>query len=102
MAKLGTNALCGQSFIVPLTAILACYLNLILHNRLQIFNNATTPSQKAGMGIGAALARWVLAHSGYVANAKQSAESIHGRLVFSALFGRQGVYPWRTSLSFMA
>ena len=54
------------------------------------------------MGIGAALAGWVLAHSRYVANAKQSAESIHVILVFSALFRRQDVYSWRTSLSFMA
>ena len=48
--------------------------------------SATTASQKAGMGIGAAFAGWLLTHFGYVANTVQSAESLNGiRLLVSLI-----------------
>ena len=52
--------------------------------------SATTASQKAGMGIGAAMAGWMLANSGYVANVEQSAESIHGILLLFSLIPAAG------------
>ena len=56
-----------------------------------IIFSATTSSQKAGMGIGAAFAGWLLTHFGYVANAEQSAESIHGILLLSSLIPAAGL-----------
>ena len=40
--------------------------------------SATTCAQKAGMGIGAAFAGFLISHFGYVANAEQTAE-VHPR-----------------------
>jgi GPH family glycoside/pentoside/hexuronide:cation symporter len=56
-----------------------------------IIFSATTSSQKAGMGIGAAFAGWLLSHFGYVANAVQSNESIHGILLLSSLIPAGGL-----------
>ncbi len=56
-----------------------------------IIFSATTSSQKAGMGIGAAFAGWLLTHFGYVANAEQSAASIHGILLLSSLIPAAGL-----------
>jgi glycoside/pentoside/hexuronide:cation symporter, GPH family len=56
-----------------------------------IIFSATTASQKAGMGIGAAFAGWLLTHFGYVANAVQSAESIHGILLLNSLIPAVGL-----------
>ena len=56
-----------------------------------IIFSATTSSQKAGMGIGAAFAGWLLTHFGYVANAVQSAESIHGILLLTSLIPAAGL-----------
>ena len=56
-----------------------------------IIFSATTSSQKAGMGIGAAFAGWLLTHFGYVANAQQSAESLHGILLLSSLIPAAGL-----------
>ncbi|MGL4401021.1 MAG: MFS transporter [Luteolibacter sp.] len=56
-----------------------------------IIFSATTSSQKAGMGIGAAFAGWLLTHFGYVANAVQSAESIHGILLLNSLIPAAGL-----------
>jgi len=56
-----------------------------------IIFSATTSSQKAGMGLGAAFAGWLLTHYGYVANAEQSAESIHGILLLNSLIPAAGL-----------
>ncbi len=56
-----------------------------------IIFSATTSSQKAGMGIGAAFAGWLLTHFGYVANAQQTAESLHGILLLSSLIPAAGL-----------
>lgn len=56
-----------------------------------IIFSATTSSQKAGMGIGAAFAGWLLTHFGYVANTVQSAESIHGILLLNSLIPAAGL-----------
>ena len=56
-----------------------------------IIFSATTSSQKAGMGIGAAFAGWLLTHFGYVANAVQSAESIRGILLLNSLIPAAGL-----------
>ena len=56
-----------------------------------IIFSATTSSQKAGMGIGAAFAGWLLTHFGYVANVAQSAESIHGILLLNSLIPAAGL-----------
>ncbi len=56
-----------------------------------IIFSATTSSQKAGMGIGAAFAGWLLTHFGYVANTTQSAESIHGILLLNSLIPAAGL-----------
>jgi GPH family glycoside/pentoside/hexuronide:cation symporter len=56
-----------------------------------IIFSATTSSQKAGMGIGAAFAGWLLTHFGYVANAAQSAGSIHGILLLNSLIPAAGL-----------
>ena len=56
-----------------------------------IIFSATTSSQKAGMGIGAAFAGWLLTHFGYVANAEQSAESIRGILLLNSLIPAAGL-----------
>lgn len=56
-----------------------------------IIFSATTSSQKAGMGIGAAFAGWLLTHFGYVANAEQSTESIRGILLLNSLIPAAGL-----------
>jgi GPH family glycoside/pentoside/hexuronide:cation symporter len=56
-----------------------------------IIFSATTSSQKAGMGLGAAFAGWLLSHFGYVAAAVQSAESIHGILLLTSLIPAAGL-----------
>ncbi len=56
-----------------------------------IIFSATTSSQKAGMGIGAAFAGWLLSHYGYVANAEQSAETIRGILLLNSLIPAAGL-----------
>jgi glycoside/pentoside/hexuronide:cation symporter, GPH family len=56
-----------------------------------IIFSATTSSQKAGMGIGAAFAGWLLSHFGYVANAEQSAEAIRGILLLTSLIPATGL-----------
>ena len=56
-----------------------------------IIFSATTSSQKAGMGIGAAFAGWLLTHFGYVANAEQSAGAIHGILLLTSLIPAAGL-----------
>jgi GPH family glycoside/pentoside/hexuronide:cation symporter len=56
-----------------------------------IIFSATTSSQKAGMGIGAAFAGWLLTHFGYVANAEQTAGAIHGILLLNSLIPAAGL-----------
>ncbi len=56
-----------------------------------IIFSATTSSQKAGMGIGAAFAGWWLSHFGYVAHSAQSAESINGILLLNSLIPAAGL-----------
>lgn len=56
-----------------------------------IIFSATTSSQKAGMGLGAAFAGWLLTHYGYVANAEQSPESLHGILLLNSLIPAAGL-----------
>jgi GPH family glycoside/pentoside/hexuronide:cation symporter len=56
-----------------------------------IIFSATTSSQKAGMGIGAAFAGWLLSHFGYVANAEQTAGSLHGILLLNSLIPAAGL-----------
>jgi GPH family glycoside/pentoside/hexuronide:cation symporter len=53
--------------------------------------SATTCAQKAGMGLGAVFAGFLLTHFGYVANAEQSAQSIHGILLLSSLIPAAGL-----------
>ncbi len=53
--------------------------------------SATTCAQKAGMGLGAAFAGWLLTHFGYVANAVQSTESIRGILLLNSLIPAAGL-----------
>lgn len=56
-----------------------------------IIFSATTASQKAGMGIGAAFAGWLLSHFGYVAHAVQTPEAIRGILLLSSLIPAAGL-----------
>jgi GPH family glycoside/pentoside/hexuronide:cation symporter len=56
-----------------------------------IIFSATTSSQKAGMGIGAAFAGWLLSYFGYVANAEQTTASLHGILLLSSLIPAAGL-----------
>ena len=56
-----------------------------------IIFSATTSSKKAGMGIGATFAGWLLTHFGYVANAVQSPEAIHGILLRNSLIPAPGL-----------
>ncbi len=53
--------------------------------------SATTCAQKAGMGIGAAFAGFLITHFGYVPNAEQSPESIHGILLLVSLIPAGGL-----------
>ena len=53
--------------------------------------SATTCAQKAGMGIGAAFAGFLISHFGYVPNAEQSTESIHGILLLVSLIPAAGL-----------
>ncbi len=56
-----------------------------------IIFSATTASQKAGMGLGAAFAGWLLTYYGYVANAEQTPQAIHGILLLSSLIPAGGL-----------
>ncbi len=53
--------------------------------------SATTCAQKAGMGIGAAFAGFLLSYFGYVPNAAQSPGSIHGILLLVSLIPAAGL-----------
>jgi glycoside/pentoside/hexuronide:cation symporter, GPH family len=54
--------------------------------------SATTCAQKAGMGIGAAFAGFLISHFGYDPKAaEQSAESIHGILLLNSLIPAGGL-----------
>ena len=53
--------------------------------------SATTCAQKAGMGVGAAFAGFLISHFGYVPNAAQSPESIHGILLLVSLIPAAGL-----------
>ena len=55
-----------------------------------IIFSATTCAQKAGMGLGAAFAGWLLGRFGYVPNAVQSASSIQGILLLTSLIPAAG------------
>jgi GPH family glycoside/pentoside/hexuronide:cation symporter len=55
-----------------------------------IIFSTTTCAQKAGMGIGAAFAGWLLQYFGYIANAAQSAQSLHGILLLTSLIPAGG------------
>lgn len=54
--------------------------------------SATTSSQKAGMGLGAAAAGWLLAYFGYAANAAQSERAIHGIVLLNSLIPAIGLF----------
>ncbi len=56
-----------------------------------IIFSAVTCAQKAGMGIGAAFAGWLLTVFGYVANVEQSADSLHGILLMTSLIPAVGL-----------
>lgn len=53
--------------------------------------SATTCAQKAGMGIGAAFAGFLISYFGYVPNAEQSSESIRGILLLNSLIPAGGL-----------
>jgi GPH family glycoside/pentoside/hexuronide:cation symporter len=53
--------------------------------------SATTCAQKAGMGVGAAFAGFLLMHFGYVANTAQTTESIRGILLLTSLIPAAGL-----------
>jgi GPH family glycoside/pentoside/hexuronide:cation symporter len=53
--------------------------------------SATTCAQKAGMGIGAAFAGFLISYFGYVPNAEQSPESIRGILLLMSLIPAIGL-----------
>ena len=53
--------------------------------------SATTCAQKAGMGIGAAFAGFLISAFGYVPNATQSADAIHGILLLNSLIPAFGL-----------
>ncbi len=53
--------------------------------------SATTCAQKAGMGIGAAFAGFLISHFGYVPNAEQTPEAIHGILLLMSLIPAVGL-----------
>ena len=53
--------------------------------------SATTSSQKAGMGVGAAAAGWLLAYFGYAANAAQSERALHGIVLLNSLVPAAGL-----------
>ena len=50
-----------------------------------------TSSQKAGMGIGAAVAGLLISHFGYVPNAEQTPQALHGILLLSSLIPAVGL-----------
>lgn len=56
-----------------------------------IIFSATTASQKAGMGLGAAAAGWLLGHFGYIAHAVQTERAIHGILLLNSLIPAAGL-----------
>jgi GPH family glycoside/pentoside/hexuronide:cation symporter len=53
--------------------------------------SATTCAQKAGMGIGAAFAGFLISHFGYVPNAEQTPGAIHGILLLMSLIPAAGL-----------
>jgi GPH family glycoside/pentoside/hexuronide:cation symporter len=53
--------------------------------------SATTCAQKAGMGVGAAFAGFLISYFGYVPNAEQSAEAIRGILLLNSLIPAAGL-----------
>jgi GPH family glycoside/pentoside/hexuronide:cation symporter len=53
--------------------------------------SATTCAQKAGMGVGAAFAGFLISAFGYVPNATQSADAIHGILLLNSLIPAAGL-----------
>jgi GPH family glycoside/pentoside/hexuronide:cation symporter len=53
--------------------------------------SATTCAQKAGMGIGAAFAGFLIDYFGYVPNAEQTPRSIHGILLLMSLIPAMGL-----------
>ncbi len=53
--------------------------------------SATTCAQKAGMGIGAAFAGFLISHYGYIPNAEQSPEAIRGILLLNSLIPAVGL-----------
>jgi len=53
--------------------------------------SATTCAQKAGMGIGAAFAGFLISHFGYVPNAEQTPEALRGILLLNSLIPAVGL-----------
>ena len=53
--------------------------------------SATTCAQKAGMGVGAAFAGFLISAFGYVPNATQSTDAIHGILLLNSLIPAAGL-----------
>ena len=53
--------------------------------------SATTCAQKAGMGIGAAFAGFLISSFGYVPNAEQSSHALHGILLLNSLLPAAGL-----------
>ncbi len=53
--------------------------------------SATTCAQKAGMGIGAAFAGFLISYFGYVPNAEQSANALRGILLLNSLIPAAGL-----------
>ncbi|MCU0771805.1 MAG: MFS transporter [Verrucomicrobia bacterium] len=53
--------------------------------------SATTCAQKAGMGVGAAFAGFLISYYGYVPNAEQTPEAIHGILLLVSLIPAIGL-----------
>ena len=54
--------------------------------------SATTCAQKAGMGVGAAFAGFLISYFGYVPNAEQTPEAIHGILLLVSLIPAAGLF----------
>ena len=53
--------------------------------------SATTAAQKAGMGVGAAMAGWLLGHFGYSPNTEQTDRAIHGILLLNSIIPAAGL-----------
>jgi GPH family glycoside/pentoside/hexuronide:cation symporter len=54
--------------------------------------SATTCAQKAGMGVGAAFAGFLISYFGYVPNAEQTPDAIHGILLLVSLIPAAGLF----------